>query len=36
MTGNIKPIAVKFGLERVVANSEGIAAGTGMNLTLPF
>lgn len=36
MSGNMKPIPVKFGLERIVANAEGVAAGTGMNLTLPF
>lgn len=36
LSGNMKPIPVKFGIERVVANADGIAAGTGMNLTLPF
>lgn len=36
LTGNMKPIPVKFGLERVVASADGVAAGTGMNLTLPF
>jgi DEAD/DEAH box helicase domain-containing protein len=36
VAGGMKPIPVKFGLERVVVNAEGAPAGTGMNLTLPF
>lgn len=36
LKNNLKPIAVKFGLERVIAGVMGAGAGTGMNMTLPF
>jgi len=36
LASNIKPIPVKFGVERVVETAGGAVAGTGMNLTLPF
>lgn len=36
LQGNLKPIAVKFAAEKLVTVGVGPAAGTGMNMTLPF
>lgn len=36
LSGNMKPIPVKFNPERIMTQASGVAAGTGMNMTLPF
>lgn len=36
LSGNVKPIPVKFNPERVITQAGGAIAGTGMNMTLPF